>query len=158
MDDLLSVVTTQILPHWPFGVVVVIFAIIGQVMSKSVFTRERAYKKQKASALYRFWESQSFWWWGRETLPLHSILGSAPIGLIWLNPEGADPAWTVAASVGYFAGAGAVSLVAWALAKGYLKKRGIDLELPGGSPSLTPPPYEKTSPPDKEVIEESENA
>jgi len=150
MDEILSIVTQQILPHWPFVVTTVIFAIIGQVMSKSVFTRERAYKKQK---------SQPFWWWGRETLPLHSISSGALIGLMWHNPEGADPAWGLAASVGYFAGAGAASLFAWAIARGFLKKKGIDLDqvLPGGTQSMTPPPVE-TELKEEDIVEEGKNS
>lgn len=140
MDDILSLLTNQILPHWPFVVVTVVLAIVGHVMGRSVFTKERAYKKQQASAFYRFWESQNFWWWGRETLALHSICVGILVGLLWHNPENATPAWSHAADVGYFAGAGAISLFAWSIAKGLLKRRGIDLELPGDVPSVPPPP------------------
>lgn len=140
MDDILSLLTTQVLPHWPFVMVTVILSVVGHVVGRSVFTKERAYKKQQASAFYKFWESQSFWWWGRETLALHSILAGVIIGFFWHNPEGANPAWSHAADIGYFAGAGAISLFAWSIAKGLLKSRGINLTLPGETPSDPPPP------------------
>jgi hypothetical protein len=141
MDEILTVLTEQVLPHWPFVMVTAIFAVIGQVMSKSVFTREQAYKKRSAP-WYKFWETQNFWWWGRETLPLHPIMSGALLGCIWQNPEGFDPAWGLPASAAYFAGAGVASLFAWAVAKAILKKKGINLELPGISSNPPPPPAE----------------
>ena len=110
--------------HWPFCLIVLIFAVIGQVTSKRLFTKERAYLKA------RF---QPFWWWGRESLPLHPIATGAILGIWWQNPENADPAWGMLQSMTYFAGAGTVSLIGWILAKGWLKRRGIELTLPGDS-------------------------
>lgn len=161
MDEVVSTVLNQVLPHWPFAMMTVIFAVIGQFTSKSLFTKERAYQKQKASRFYRFWESQSFWWWGRETLPLHPIMSGALLGLLWHNPEGTDPAWGLAAGIGYFAGSGATSLFVWSILRGYLKKRGIDLDLPGGISSLTPPPMpeeEKHSVEKTSVVAEEESS
>ncbi len=136
MDEILSMLGEYVLPHWPFLVVTGILAVIGQFMSKSVFTRERAYKK-RSSPWYKFWDTQNFWWWGRETLPLHPIVTGALLGLGWQNPEGS--AWGILGSSAYFAGAGVLSLFAWAFAKAYLKKKGIDLELPGASSASVPP-------------------
>jgi len=138
MEDLATTFNEYILPHWPFVMVMFIFAVIGQFTSKSVFTRERAYRKS-TGPWYKFWERQTFWWWGRETLPVHPIMTGGLLGLIWQNPEGSEPAWSLISSVVYFAGSGVSSLFVWAFLKGYLKQKGIDLELPGVD-SLTPPP------------------
>lgn len=134
MDDLLSLIIEHVLPHWPFVMLTAIFAVIGQFTSKSVFTRERAYTKL-AGPWYKFWNTQSFWWWGRETLVLHPITVGAFLGCIWHNPEGLDPAWGIPASAAYFAGAGVASLFAWSAVKAYLKKKGIDFGLSEDSES-----------------------
>jgi hypothetical protein len=110
--------------RWPFWAIAVIFAIIGEFTSKSVFTRPRAYAKGRY---------QSFWWWGRESLPLHPVLTGAALGFfVWVDPEGAG--WSRVASGAYFAFAGAISLVLWVIIKGIAKQRGVDLELPGQTP------------------------
>lgn len=146
MEEIFTVIVNQVLPHWPFLMIAMIFTVVGQFTSKSVFTRERAYRKAK---------DQWFWWWGRETLAIHPILSGCLVGLIWQNPEGVDPAWKLVASASYFAGAGVISLFAWAILKGILKKKGIDLDLPGES--IAPPPVktEKAAP---DSPEDSENA
>lgn len=151
MEEILSLLSSHVLPHWPFVAVTAVFSVVGQVMGKSVFTRERAYRKSKPSSFYKFWESQSFWWWGRETLSLHQIVSGLLLGLIWQNPEGASPAWPLVASCVYFAGAGVSSLFAFSFVRGYLKRKGIDFELPGtpGVPSVPAPPPPST-PPSKE--------
>lgn len=162
MDEFISLLTNQILPHWPFLAVTAILTIVGQFTSKSVFTKEKAYQQGK----YQF-----FWWWGRETLPLHPILSAALIGFFWDNPEGADPAWSRVASYFYFAAAGVVSLFAWSILKGTLKSRGIDIDIFAQSmpPSPLPPKELKdylpvvsnSKPPvqDSDIIEEdSSNA
>lgn len=154
MDELLSTFSDQILPHWPFVAVVLIFTIIGQFTSKSVFTRERAYRKDK----YQF-----LWWWGRESLSLHPILSALIVGFLWQNPEDADPAWKPIASYFYFGAAGVVSLCAWSVLKGILKKKGIDIDIFPPPPSVPPgPPKElKDYAPvveDSDIIEDSPNA
>lgn len=93
--------------RWPLWAFAVICAIVGQVTSTRVFTRERAYLK----ALH-----QPIWWWGRETLPLHPIVAGILLGLLWRDPEG--KLWSRAASSTYFAFAGAVSTVLWIVIKG----------------------------------------
>jgi len=129
MEDFFSMLSSYVLPHWPFLSVGVVFAVIGQFMSHKFFTRARAYKKTDKKFV------QSFWWWGRETLSIHPLLVGALVGLMWHNPESASPAWPLAASVAYFAGAGAASLFAWSFLRGYLKKKGVALDLPGDEPA-----------------------
>lgn len=124
MDQLLKL----FLPHWPGLCVFFILTIVGQHMSLKVFTRPRAYKNYGKGAGAK-WKWR-FFYWGRETLALQPILAGILIGLVWVDPEGHN--WTRATSVGYFATAGTASLFGWALLKGLLKKRGIELQLPGG--------------------------
>jgi hypothetical protein len=110
---------------WPWYTAVGIFTIIGQFTSLKLFTRARAYDKTNA-----VW-TQHVWWWGRETLMLHPIAAGAALGLLWKDPDGTG--LSIAASSGYFAGAGVASLFAYMVLKGYAKKKGIDLVLPGTS-------------------------
>lgn len=119
------------LERWPFWSAVLVFTIIGQFMSKSFFTRFRAY-----AAYPNVWEKH-FWYWGRETLTLHPLFAGALLGTLWMDPENAH--WTRIASAMYFATAGAVSLFAWTLIKAFAKRRGVDLSLPGDS-SIPPSP------------------
>jgi hypothetical protein len=139
MEDTWTFISENLLTHWPFLVVTLVFTIIGKFTGSKVFTRLRAYEKRKGP-WYKFWKAQWFWWWGRETLSLHPILTGAVLGLIWHNPELADPSWSLPASVGYFAGAGVSSLFSWNILRSLAKKRGIDLQLPGSS---EPPGEEK---------------
>lgn len=132
MEEMWAFLSENILPHWPFLVVTLVFTVIGKFTSGKVFTRARAYQKLKGP-WYKPWENQRFWWWGRDTLSLHPIVTGALLGLLWVNPEMAEPAWPMPANVSYFAGAGVGSLFAWSILKSYAKKRGIDLQLPGSS-------------------------
>ena len=111
--------------RWPFWSTVLVLTIIGQFTSTKLFTRARAYAKTKPA-----WK-QHFWWWSRETLMLHPIAAGFVLGLFWADPE--SQGWPKIASQMYFAAAGGVSLVAWTVLKGVLKKRGINVELPGAS-------------------------
>lgn len=160
MEETFLFVKEQVLPHWPFLVTTLIFTVIGRFTSTKVFTRTRAYEKQ-SDKWYKFWENQWFWWWGRETLALHPILTGCVLGLMWRNPEFADPAWPWTADVAYFAGAGVASLFAWNLLKSFAKKRGITLTLPGGSerPGESPPDFVPNAMPedDPEEYEVEEN-
>jgi hypothetical protein len=110
------------LDHWPFFMITLVFAVIGQFTSKHLFTRARAYRKGKM---------QWLWWWGRESLMLHPIVTGALLGLAWPDPERVG--WEGLYGAGYFAGAGACSLFLFALIRGIAKKRGIKLTLPGES-------------------------
>lgn len=113
--------------RWPFVAVCAVFTIIGQFTSTRLFTRDRAYRVKP------HW----FWYWMRETLPLHPVVSGALVGLLWSDPEGAGWGWQ--ASVAYFSGAGVLSLFTWMLIKGKLKDHGMDLTLPGGSQPPKPP-------------------
>tara|TARA_R100000656_G_scaffold104176_1_gene76159 strand:+ start:189006 stop:189467 length:462 start_codon:yes stop_codon:yes gene_type:complete len=151
MEDILAILEQAVgflLPHLPFIGTVLVFTIIGQFTSRRLFTRERAYKKQK-SAWYKFWENQWFWWWMRESLPLHPIMSGALLGLVWQDPEGHG--WAPLASMSYFALAGVLSLFSWAVIRGVLKKRGIDLVLPGES--VRPPRHSYPSLSDEDIEE-----
>lgn len=122
-------VVNLVLAHWPFASATLIFMVIGQVMTKNVFTKSAHWTRRPV------W----FWWWGRKTLPLHPIAAGALLGLLWRNPEvGVD---TLAASMGYFAMAGAASVCTYEILKGLAKERGYDLNLPGVD-SSNPPPKE----------------
>jgi hypothetical protein len=133
IGGLLDQFTGHILPHAPFIGVTIILAVIGQHLSLRVFTRPRAYRNYGTSAAAK-WKWR-FFYWGRETLPLQPILTGMLIGLIWVDPE--QRGWTRPSTVGYFATAGTVSLFIWAFLKGFLKKKGIELTLPG-SDSIPP--------------------
>lgn len=112
-------INDYVLPHWPFFSAVVTFMIIGQVMVKNVFTKT-AHVEHKP-----VW----FWWWGRKTLALHPILTGMFLGMVWRSPEaGVD---SLAASMGYFAMAGGLSVCAYEVLKGLAKKQGYDIKLPG---------------------------
>jgi hypothetical protein len=109
-------------PHWPGFAWVIIAMLIVQVLKGAVFTKLRAHKKQK---------TQWFWWWGYKVLPLQPMVLGALIGLLWTDPEGATPAWPRVASCIYFACFGGLSVWAFEVIKGLLKRRGIDLTIPG---------------------------
>jgi hypothetical protein len=95
-------------------------------MTKNVFTKT-AHLNRKPVWL---------WWWGRKTLALHPIAAGVVLGFIWREPE---PGITnLAACMGYFAMAGAMSTSAYEVLKGLAKKQGYDLNLPGVDPSIPP--------------------
>jgi hypothetical protein len=114
--------------RWPWWSAVIVFTVVGQFTSTKLFTRERAYRQ-------RAWWKHQFWYWMRETLMLHPLAAGFTLGCLWQDPEGQG--WPVIGSMMYFATAGGVALIAWALLKGYLKRKGVSVSLPGES---TPPP------------------
>lgn len=120
----MELLNEYVIPHWPFLVVMSALWLVGHFMERSVFTKERCDKG---------W----FWHWGRESMELHPLVGGALIGLIWHNPELADPPWSWQESVGYFAGAGIASLgFWWLLTKVIFPKLGVKpdgFRLPGES-------------------------
>jgi hypothetical protein len=117
--------------RWPWWSAVVVFTIIGQFTSTKLFTRERAYRDWGSKLKHRFW------YWMRETLMLHPIAAGFTLGYFWRDPEGQG--WSLIASQMYFATAGGLALIAWALLKGYLKRKGVKLVLPGESTAPPPP-------------------
>lgn len=128
MEDIAKFVTDSLLPHWPFLTALVIFMMGGQVVKMVVFPKN-GHLTRKPVWLF---------WWGRKTLPLHPIVLGLLLGVVWRNPE--PEVTSLAASMGYFAMAGALSVWAYEFLKGLAKKQGINLELPGVDDSLPPPP------------------
>jgi hypothetical protein len=116
---------------------VVIFMMVGQVVKTNIFTKSQAAKRRK---------SQWFWWWAFKTLPLHPIAAGLVTGLLWPNPE-ADVSGIGA--VFYFMGAGAGSVFAFQVLKGLLKKKGVDLDVPGES--MPAPALEKPAAADETI-------
>jgi hypothetical protein len=117
---------TYILPHWPFVAVAVILMVIGQVVKTAIFTKKRALSKGKMQWLF---------WWGWKLLPLYPVLVGLLIGLVWINPEGKEPAWSYSEGLAYFGLAGTVSIFLFDVLKGVFKQRGFDLHFPGSENS-----------------------
>lgn len=132
VQELLSFVE----PHWPGLTWSFVAMLIGQVMAHRVFTKAGARKRRK---------SQWFWWWMRKTLPLHPVVAGAVLGLVWQNPEHADPVWPLAGSMMYFAGFGGLSVWLYQVIKQAAKEHGIRLTLPGGD--SIPPLADDLEPP-----------
>lgn len=114
MDQLLNI--DMVLSHWPFSSVAVMLAVAGLVADR-VFTWERAHAKP----------GKDFWWWMRETLPLHPVVIGLLLGCVMPDPEGQH--WGRGLIVAYFGGAGAAGLGGWV----YLRARAKAIPLPGGS-------------------------
>jgi hypothetical protein len=163
----LESLTEYVLPHAPFIGITLILLVIGHRMSTRVFTKPRAYRFYGPTAAGK-WKWR-FFYWGRETLPMHAILAGVIIGLLWRDPEGLG--WNRAASVAYFASAGAVSMMLWAVIRGWAKKKGITLQLPGESePPVGERPHSvhpysdspgwaearHSSPPEEDTVEEED--
>lgn len=123
--------------HWPFLAVAVVLMLVGQVAKAAVWTKFRARNSRP----------QWFWWWGYKTMPVHPVVVGAIIGLLWRTPE--EGLGTVA-SVGYFAFSGALSVWLFQILKGVAKRRGIDLDLPGGSVAPSTAPSKPPDPEDEE--------
>lgn len=139
LDTIASVLDklqTYVLPHAAFVGVTAILLVLGQWAS-GVFTKTRAYRFYGYSKEGK-WKWR-FFYWGRELLPVYPIAAGVFIGLCWLDPE--NKGWGRPASVGYFASAGACSMVLWSVVKGWSKKKGITFSLPGES---EPPEGDKT--------------
>jgi hypothetical protein len=116
-----------LLPHWPFVAAVLVLMLVGTVSNKRIFTEAEAKVKRR---------TQWFFWWARKTLPLHPVVSGIVLGIVWKLPEaGVD---TLVERAAYFGLAGACSVFAYELLKGLAKKRGLDLDLPGDTPSKPP--------------------
>lgn len=111
-----------VLAHWPFFCTAALLAALGRIGDR-VFTRERAYtftdgvKRAKRQP----------WFWLRETMPAHPILGGLCIGLVMPDPEGLG--WSRGLIVLYFAGAGVCGLAGWI----YMRAKRKTICLPGES-------------------------
>lgn len=132
--------------HWPFFAVMTVLAVVGQIMSKRVFTRENARFNFGSGTLGKL--LHEWFYWGRETLPLHAILCSGLLSFAWRDPEGRG--WNAAATTTYWLLCGVSSLFTWAAIKGWAKRKGIALEMLGdsGRPPSLPPEALTTLPPD----------
>ncbi len=120
MDDLIA--------HWPFAVVSLILAMMGQMMKATFFTKANIVKyKASAGKLGRI--TGEVLWWGRKTLPMHPVFAGIALGCLPGMPvgPGIDPG---AATVLYFAGAGMASTWAFAVLKMLAKKQGVELDMP----------------------------
>lgn len=118
--------------HWPFYAWAFIAMMIGQVFKSAVWTKTKAHTKGRWQWLF---------WWGYKTLPLHPIAAGCLLGLVWQNPEQSDPAWPLAASVTYFAAAGALSVTLYQILKGLAKRHGLEFDPvreSGPPPELAP--------------------
>jgi hypothetical protein len=134
MEEITTFVNTQLLPHWPFFAVMVIFMVIMQVVKSNVFTK-KAHETHKPVWL---------WWWGRKTLALHPLALGALLGLVWRNPEPGIE--TLPACMAYFSLSGALSIAAYEVIKGLLAKKGININIPGVDETI-PPTEPKTEEP-----------
>jgi hypothetical protein len=138
--------------HWPWFAVMMGLWLIGHFVEDSVLTKERALEnhpvnhgrpKSKKAAKVSGWkdprtrgEKWHHWlfWWGRESMELHGPFAGAFIGLVWANPEHADPVWGWQWNVGYFFTAGLVSMFGWLVIVKVAGRLGIDISkitLPG---------------------------
>jgi len=122
METAENILNTLILPHWPFFAWLVTAMMIGQVMKTAVWTKERALQKGKAQWVF---------WWGYKTLAIHPVVSGALVGLAWREPE--EGMTKLPASMAYFALAGACSVFAYEMLRGFAKSKGVDLTMPGES-------------------------
>lgn len=118
-----------IIPHWPFIVMCLAAALVVQVFKGAVWTAKRAEGKGAKAG---------FFWWMRKTLPLHPVVACALIGLIPGLPLSQGMEYTVATAVLYYGAAGLMSTWAFNVVKGLAKKKGLDLQIPGETPTPTP--------------------
>jgi hypothetical protein len=128
MESVMEIVNNYVLPQWPFFAAMLVFMIIGEVMTRNVFTRTAHHHHKPV------W----FWWWGRKTLALHPIITGMLLGCFWRNPvDGVD---TLVEACAYFAMAGALSVWAYETIKGIAKNQGVELDLPGVEETIPPSP------------------
>lgn len=135
--EAISGLLTFFFEHWPFFTTMLSFSILGTFFSRKVWTRKRAYTWVGPKRWPTFWRDM------RDSETIHPIFFGAVLGLMWKDPEGAD--WGRIASAGYFAGAGAASLIVWVATKIVMKRSyNVDLErefgFTSGPPSSAPPP------------------
>lgn len=120
----------------PFFVVVLSLSILGMFFSRKVWTKERAYAKDKSAKFFKLM---------RDTQVLHPMLAGAVWLAIWKDPM--DYGWDAGDAFSYGLMAGAFSLFPWVAAKMYMKRSyNVDLEdyLPGMQ-SSHPGPIEEAA-------------
>ncbi len=111
-----------VLAHWPLFAFALLCMVVIQVFKMAVWTEKRATGPGKAAA---------FFWWGRKTLSLQALIFGALVGLIPGMPIGGGFTDTIASKVLYYAVGGVLSTFLFNVLKGFAKRRGIDLRLPG---------------------------
>jgi hypothetical protein len=122
MSEIINDTSKMLSAHWPFFAVFFILMVIGQLSKTIVFTRKRA--EETHSKWYGH-----FWWWGRKSLPMHPMITGLLIGVIWTNPNTIIK--DMVSAMFYFAFSGTLSVWGYQIIKGLLKKKSIDLSLPG---------------------------
>jgi sulfite exporter TauE/SafE len=118
--------------NWPFVVVSLILAGLGQTMKGTFFTKENIQK-------YHGRAMGELIWWGRKTLPQHPVFIGAILGFVPGMPVPEFIA-TTAAKVTYFAGAGMASTWMFNVIKQLLKEKGIELDSSNSIAPSPPPP------------------
>lgn len=115
----METIQTYLLPHWAFFCAAAVFAVVGEVTKRTLFTKKRAAGNRAI-------------WIGRKTLPLHPVVAAILIGWIPGMPVSAGVEGPMGAIM-YYVFAGITSTWVFSVAKAMAKKRGIELELPGHS-------------------------
>jgi hypothetical protein len=113
---------TYIIPHWPFVAFALVCMIVVQVLKMAVWTEKRAKGSGKAT---------TFFWWGRKTIALQSLVIGVLVGIIPGMPIGGGFSDTMGSRALYYAAAAILSTFLFSVLKGLAKQRGIDLTLPG---------------------------
>lgn len=108
-----------IVEHWPFISVALILSSFGHAAKQTLLTDDNVRKYKIA-------------WWGRKTMAIHPVIVGAGIGLLSAIPASSGVDGTVS-RVLYFAFAGVMSTWGYSVAKGLLKRQGIDISMPGES-------------------------
>lgn len=121
----------------PFVAAMLLSYLVGQVMTRAVFTKERAASKGRWG-----W----FWKWSRKTLALHPVIAGVVVGLAWPGTIEGDYTGGTISGVLYFAAAGGLSVWGHEMIKGLGKEHGIDLD--ASLPGLSSPPED----PDKTPV------
>lgn len=106
-----------LLEHWPFILTALVFGGVGQAVKQTLWTKANAKK-------------HTICWWGRKTMPAHPVVLGVLLGLVPGMPASPGVETTAAVAL-YYAGAGMFSTWGFALLKGFAKKRGYDLKMPG---------------------------
>jgi len=122
----------DVLAHWPFVAASLIFAMFGQVVKGTLFTRDNILKYKGNGPA---WLGELLWW-GRKTMPVHPVVAGILLGFVPGMPvgPGVDAG---AATVLYFGAAGMASTWAFALLRQLAKRQGIELDIPR---QTDPPP------------------